>query len=95
MALSVSRLKGLYGCEEPDHEIQVLYNTDVDDLCSGNGTSMSIFSDSTGTLNGISSAGSGSGAGAGTDVTGGVTNPCTQGMDVVLVLDYSTTHYVY
>jgi len=95
MALSVSRLKGLYGCEEPANEIQVLYNTDVDDLCAGNGTSMSIFSDSTGTLNGISSAGSGSGAGAGTDVTGGVTNPCTQGMDVVLVLDYSTAHYVY
>ena len=98
MALSVYRLNTQVECEEPANEIQVTYHaTDVNTVCSGGGTSMSIFSDSTGTLNGITSGGgSGSGSGAGTDMTGGVTNPCNQGMDVVFVLDYSHSgHYAY
>ena len=98
MALSVYRLNTQAECEEPANEIQVTYHaTDVDVVCAGGGSSFSIFHDTLSTLSNIFGSGGGSGAGAGTDeFSGGVTNPCAQGMDVVFVLDYSAGgHYAY
>jgi len=98
MALSVYRLNTQVECEEPANEIQVTYHaTDVDVVCAGGGSAFSIFHDTLSTLSNIFGSGGGSGAGAGTDeFSGGVTNPCAQGMDVVFVLDYSANgHYAY
>ena len=98
MALSVYRLNTQVECEEPANEIQVTYHaTDVDVVCAGGGSAFSIFHDTLNTLGNIFGSGGGSGAGAGTDeFSGGVTNPCAQGMDVVFVLDYSAQgHYGY
>jgi hypothetical protein len=98
MALSVYRLNTQVECEEPANEIQVTYHaTDVDVVCAGGGSAFSIFHDTLNTLGNIFGSGGGSGAGAGTDeFSGGVTNPCAQGMDVVFVLDYSAQgHYAY
>lgn len=81
MALSVKRLIHGTTCEEPANEVSVYYSSSTSDLCSGNGTLTSIFTDgSNAALSDIYSNND--------PVTGADGNICGK-MDVVFAIEYT------
>ena len=81
MALSVKRLIHGTTCEEPANEVSVYYSSSTSDLCSGNGTLTSIFTDGSNVaLSDIYSDND--------PVTGADGNICGK-MDVVFAIEYT------
>ena len=83
MALSVKRFIHELNCPEPDNQILAMYHpSSATTLCNGGGTQTSIFANGT-TLASVVAAGENAN---GSD--GGV---CEEGMDVVFLIDYTSS----
>ena len=86
MAISVKTFLNPLNCDEPAYEVPVLYHADqatgAQQICAGNGTSTSIYGDYV-SLSSIYSSGGTSNA-ANTDL-------CADGMDVVFLVDYTSS----
>ena len=87
MAISVKTFLSDLNCDEPLNEIQVQYTatsgqTGADELCGGGGTTTNIYSDSS-TLGQIFSNA--------VTPNGANTDLCEDGMDVVFVVDYTSS----
>ncbi len=90
MALSVKKFINDLTCPEPSAQVNVMYHpTSSSVLCDGGGTPTAIFSNnsSLGTI--AANGGSGSGAGAGSSAYAAGPDTCSEGMDVVFVVDYT------
>ena len=86
MAISVKTFLNPLNCDEPAYEVPVLYHADqatgAQQICAGNGTSTSIYGDYV-SLSNIYSSGGTTNA-ANTDI-------CANGMDVVFLVDYTSS----
>ena len=84
MAISVKQFLNPLNCNEPAYEINVMYDSDVNNgavnICNGGGTQTNIYGDFA-TLTDIYSNSASSNA-ANTDI-------CPEGMDVVFCIDYT------
>ena len=90
MALSVKKFINDLTCPEPSAQVNVMYHpTSSSVLCDGGGTPTAIFSNnsSLGTI----AANGGSGSGAGSSAYAAGPDTCPEGMDVVFVVDYTSS----
>ena len=83
MALSVKRFIHELNCPEPENQILAMYHpTSADVLCNGGGTQTAIFANGA-TLNAVAEGGE--------NANGADGDVCEQGMDVVFLIDYTSS----